>query len=156
MSRLSRLLQLAHLLPVSAGGNPFVAMSGRGVPARARRIAPAAAPKPTHSIAPVLATSEHSPREDDPDDEMRCESAMAQARRRERARCAAIVTSAAGLKLPDLAYALAFRTRLSRSEALSVLDLVEAPSKSRWAHLQPALLQLTAARQPRARPRTVH
>jgi hypothetical protein len=87
---------------------------------------------------------------------MRGDSPAADARRRERARCAAILTSAAGLKHPELACVLAFRTRVSRSEALGVLAVVEAPWASQWAHLEPAPQRPGMARWPRPQPRTFH
>jgi hypothetical protein len=55
-------------------------------------------------------------------------SPLEAARRRERERCAAIVTSPAGLKHPGLACSLAFHSRLSRSEALALLEHAETTS----------------------------
>lgn len=60
--------------------------------------------------------------EDDPDHEMRGKSASASARRRERARCAAIFGSKAAGKNPALAANLAFNTRMTRKEAIGVLE----------------------------------
>jgi hypothetical protein len=89
------------------------------------------------------------------DEEMRGASPEARARNRERARCAAIVTSAAGLKHPGLAYALAFKTRISRADALDLLRQFDAGFKvSRWAHLK-AVTSLTDDRW-RRRGRPVH
>jgi hypothetical protein len=60
--------------------------------------------------------------DDDSDEEMRGNSAAARARRREQARCAAIFASKAAARNPVLAANLAFTTRMSRQEALSVLE----------------------------------
>ena len=60
--------------------------------------------------------------DDDPDDEMRGKSASAAARRRERARCAAIFSSKFAAKNPALAANLAFNTALPRIEALALLE----------------------------------
>lgn len=59
--------------------------------------------------------------QDDKDEEMRGNSAVASARRREQARCAAIFSTEAAASNPVLAANLAFKTRLTRSEALDVL-----------------------------------
>lgn len=64
--------------------------------------------------------------EDDSDEEMRGSSASAKARRRERARCAAIFGCAAAGVRPDIAASLAFTTTMSRREALSVLQTAAA------------------------------
>lgn len=58
---------------------------------------------------------------DDPDSEMRGRSAAAAARRRERARCAAILAHPAASLRADYAGHLAFNTRLSRREAIALL-----------------------------------
>lgn len=60
--------------------------------------------------------------DDDKDEEMRGSSAAAQARLREQARCAAIFSHKAAAAHPVVAANLAFTTRMSRSEALAVLD----------------------------------
>jgi hypothetical protein len=78
------------------------------------------------------------------DDEMLGDTVAAAARRRERARCAAIVTCAAGLKNPDLAYGLAFETRMTRLEAVMLLELHGADS-SEWSHLDADRLRLRSA-----------
>jgi hypothetical protein len=57
----------------------------------------------------------------DDDQEMRGESFLARARWRERARCAAIMGSAEGRGNPMLAANLAFKTRITRVEALALL-----------------------------------
>ncbi|KAF1041307.1 MAG: hypothetical protein GAK35_03397 [Herbaspirillum frisingense] len=64
--------------------------------------------------------------EDDDEDEMRGKSAAASARRRERARCAAIFSSKAAGRNPALAASLAFNTTLTRKEALAVLESTPA------------------------------
>lgn len=72
--------------------------------------------------------------DDDPDEEMKGKSAAAQARRREQARCAAIFAHSAAGKNPQLAANLAFKTRMSRGEALAILEGTPAPAPSRAAH----------------------
>jgi hypothetical protein len=64
--------------------------------------------------------------EDDKDDEMHGKSAAAAARRRERARCAAIFGTKAAGKNPALAANLAFNTRMTRKEAIVVLESTPA------------------------------
>lgn len=63
---------------------------------------------------------------DDDEEEMRGNSPVAQARNRERARCAAIFASEAAGRNPVLAAQLAFTTRMTRSEALGVLEAAPA------------------------------
>ena len=64
--------------------------------------------------------------DDDDDEEMSGNSASAKARRRERARCAAIFASpAAGIR-PDVAAHVAFNTNMSRGDAIAMLDSVSA------------------------------
>lgn len=58
---------------------------------------------------------------DDDDEEMRGKSAVAQARRRERARCAEIMGSQHAGRNPVLAANLAFNSAMSRKEALAIL-----------------------------------
>ena len=79
--------------------------------------------------------------DDDRDDEMRGASAVAKARLREQARCAAIFASAGAAKNPVLAANLAFKTRMSRKEALVVLDSTPAaaPSHAHRSARNPAL-----------------
>lgn len=55
-------------------------------------------------------------------DEMHGDSTVAAARRRERARCAAIMGCQAAARNPALAANLAFKTRLSRQEAIEFLE----------------------------------
>lgn len=156
--RLSRFLTIAHLLKISEDGMPGEASASRGIPVRARRIGPAATPAVARSAAPprTATAAPQSHIEEDAEEEMRSDSPEAQARRRERARCAAILTSAGGLKLPELAYALAFRTRLSRRESLAVLADATEPSTSRWAHLKPMQATASAIQRPRPRARTLN
>lgn len=74
--------------------------------------------------------------DDDEDEEMRGKSAVAQARRREQARCAAIMGHQAGARNVVLAANLAFNTRMGRREAIAVLKGTPAaasPSRSRQA-----------------------
>lgn len=68
--------------------------------------------------------------EDDKDEEMRGKSAAASARRRERARCAAIFASKSAGKNPALAANLAFNTSMTRKEALVVLESTPAPASA--------------------------
>lgn len=63
---------------------------------------------------------------DDPDDEMRGNSAIAKARRRERDRCAAIMGCEAAADDLQLAAHLAFNTRLTRHEAIARLEAAAA------------------------------
>lgn len=60
--------------------------------------------------------------EDDSNDEMHGHAAVAAARRRERTRCAAIMGCQAAAKNPALAAGLAFKTRLTRQEAIQFLE----------------------------------
>lgn len=59
--------------------------------------------------------------DDDDDEEMRGKGAVARARRREQARCAAIMGSKAAGRNVELAANLAFKTRMTRQEALAIL-----------------------------------
>lgn len=59
--------------------------------------------------------------DDDDEEEMTGKSAVAGARRRERARCAAIFNHPAAAENPQLACSLAFETTLTRQGALAVL-----------------------------------
>lgn len=68
--------------------------------------------------------------DEDPDKEMRGNSPAAAARRRERARCAAIFGSKAAARNPVLAAKLAFNTSMSRTEALEVLEGSPAPASA--------------------------
>jgi hypothetical protein len=64
--------------------------------------------------------------DDDNDEEMRGKSATAQARLREQARCASIFASPAAARNPVLAANLAFKSRMSRGEALAILEATPA------------------------------
>jgi hypothetical protein len=77
--------------------------------------------------------------EDDDDEEMRGNSACAHARRRERARCAAIFASPAAGKNPVLAANLAFGTSMSRKEALTILEGTPAPAAALRPRQNPSL-----------------
>lgn len=67
--------------------------------------------------------------DDDSDEkEMRGSSSVAQARTRERSRCRAIVTSAEAKRNPALANHLAFKTTMTRGEAIEALK--EAPASA--------------------------
>lgn len=61
------------------------------------------------------------PDAEDDDDEMRGSSQAARARRREQARCAAIFASKGAARNPVLAANLAFKTRMTRAEAIATL-----------------------------------
>ncbi|MGO4416624.1 hypothetical protein AB4Z27_27010 [Cupriavidus sp. KB_39] len=61
------------------------------------------------------------PDAEDDEDEMRGKSAVARARIREQARCAAIMGSKAAGRNVELAANLAFKTRMTRQEALAIL-----------------------------------
>lgn len=71
--------------------------------------------------------------DDDSDEEMRGKSAEASARRRERARCAAIFASDHATGNVQLAATLAFNTTLTRKEALAVLRDTPPPRQSNAA-----------------------
>jgi hypothetical protein len=68
--------------------------------------------------------------DDDKDEEMRGNSAVAQGRRREQARCAAIFGSQEAARNPVLAANLAFKSRMSRAEALAILSSTPAAAGS--------------------------
>jgi hypothetical protein len=67
--------------------------------------------------------------DDDKDEEMRGKSAAAQARLREQARCAAIFASPAAARNPVAAANLAFKTRMTRGEALALLEAMPASAQ---------------------------
>lgn len=66
--------------------------------------------------------------DDDKDTEMRGSSPVAKARRREQRRCAAIFSSKMAARNPVLAANLAFKTRMTRKEAIAVLEGTPAPA----------------------------
>jgi len=82
---------------------------------------------------------ERADQDDDDEEEMSGNSASARARRRERARCAAIFASKGAGRNPVLAAKLAFTTRMTRSEAISVLEGAPAPEGSRGQRQNPRL-----------------
>jgi len=72
--------------------------------------------------------------DEDDEPEMRGNSPVARARRREQARCAAIFNCSAAGKNIALAANLAFKTRLPRSEAIAILRDTPAASSPSEAH----------------------
>lgn len=70
------------------------------------------------------------PDAEDDEDEMRGKSAVARARVREQARCAAIMGSKAAGRNVELAANLAFKTRMTRQEALAILRSSPAASSA--------------------------
>lgn len=82
---------------------------------------------------------ERAEEDDDDEEEMRGNSAAARARRRERARCAAIFASKGAGRNPVLACKLAFTTRMTRTEAIEVLNGAPAPEGSRNQRQNPRL-----------------
>ncbi|WP_087688048.1 hypothetical protein [Pandoraea sp. PE-S2R-1] len=70
------------------------------------------------------------PDAEDDDGEMRGKSAAARARRREQARCAAIMGSKAAARNPVLAANLAFKTRMTRAEAIDTLEATPASASA--------------------------
>jgi hypothetical protein len=73
------------------------------------------------------------PSAEDDEEEMRGKSAAARARRRERARCAAIFASPAAARNPVLAANLAFTTEMSRRSAIAMLEGTPAPASASHA-----------------------
>ncbi len=82
---------------------------------------------------------ERADEDDDDEEEMRGNSASARARRRERARCAAIFASKGAGRNPVLACKLAFSSAMPRSEAIEVLNGAPAPEGSRGRRQNPNL-----------------
>ncbi|PXW23402.1 hypothetical protein [Paraburkholderia caballeronis] len=77
--------------------------------------------------------------DDDDEEEMRGKSAASRARRRERARCAAIFGSKAAARNPVLAANLAFKTTMTRKQALAVLNETPAPQATYGQRRNPSL-----------------
>ncbi|HDR9026947.1 hypothetical protein [Burkholderia vietnamiensis] len=77
--------------------------------------------------------------DDDDEEEMRGKSASARARRRERARCAAIFGCKAAAKNPVLAANLAFNTSMTRKQAIRVLNDTPAPQATYSSRRNPNL-----------------
>jgi hypothetical protein len=82
------------------------------------------------------AKAEEKDEDEDKDAEMRGSSPVAKARLREQARCASIFASKAAGKNPALAANLAFKTRLTRSEALAILEETPASTPQSARSLQ--------------------
>jgi hypothetical protein len=80
-----------------------------------------ARPHVAKKTAPAV-TAPAAHRTADEDEETPGTGPIADARRRERARCEAIVCSAAGLKNPVLAKAIAFESRMTRKEGIALLE----------------------------------
>lgn len=73
---------------------------------------------------------DRDPDAEDDEGEMRGKSSAARARRREQARCAAIMGSKAAARNPVLAANLAFKTRMTRAEAIETLEGTPAPASA--------------------------
>ena len=131
-SKLANLLKLglAHLISIPRRSRREQVGSRAGVTERARRAQVPAAPNPPP--APPKRPAAPGLSDEDSDVEMRGDSEVARARRRERARCKAILMSDVGLRNPALAQGLAFRTGMPRSEALATLAAVPAPRQSAY------------------------
>lgn len=71
---------------------------------------------------------ERADEDDDDEEEMRDKSSAARARRREQARCASIMGAREAGRNVELAANLAFKTRMTRQEALAVLRSTPAAS----------------------------
>ncbi len=165
-------LSLAHLLgiapartvedqpgqPQNVAESPSSALPEFPKPAPRPLPAPAPAPIPA---APRKASIDGArgvraaPSSDDDDSHLH-DAALWPAIQRERARCAAIVMSVAGLKQPALAYSLAFDTRLRRSEALALLEQLASPSGEFAHHLAAAQRQFRRAGFGNVRDQTRH
>ena len=81
---------------------------------------------------------------DDPDDEMHGHSPLAKARRRERARCESIFACKAAAERPDVAASVAFRTTMSRKEAITVLTDTAAGQAVRPVRLADRMAEVKA------------
>jgi hypothetical protein len=126
-------------------------------PAPALPVVPKPAPRPLPAPTPAPASASArettvegsrnaraTPTSDDDDSHLH-DAALWPAIQRERARCKAIVMSDLGLKNGQLAYQLAFKTRLTRSEALAVLRHAGTSNSGTFAHLAGAERQLRPA-----------
>ena len=83
--------------------------------------------------------------DEDSDEEMRGKSAASSARRRERARCAAIFACRAAGGNAALAAHFAFNTTMTRSEAIAALEAAPAASAPNHATRQAANPRLSSA-----------
>lgn len=108
---------------------------------------------------PAVSKPKSPPAVEDGMEEMCGTSPVACARRRERARCAAIILSDAGKRNPAAAQALAFRSRMTRSEAVALLNAMPAAAcaglnrpRSYWANRpwSPAEAMFVEAKAPHA------
>jgi hypothetical protein len=116
---------MKHRNPVAATITPSVAreealnpcsVAGHRVPTT----------KPTGLAKPIsLVDVTH----DDDEAELLGATAESKARDRERARCAAILGSAGGVRNPVVARTLAFSTSMSRREAIATLDALPEPAQ---------------------------
>lgn len=87
-------------------------------------------------------SEDDDPEKDDDEDELKGKSKAASARRRERARCAAIFSCEAGKKRPDVAATLAFGTDMKRSEAIKVLTAVADGTEPRGSRFLSGMSQV--------------
>lgn len=121
-SRLANALSFARLAGLMSAGKPKAS----------RRNEPAKTPK-HQAAAPGKAPSSARPPEDRP--QQRESEAEAQGRLRERTRIAAILGSPAGQRNFELAKSLAFDTRMTRKEAIALLEATPAPApRGSFAH----------------------
>lgn len=118
-------LSVANLLPSAhwafLGLGKKKAVVPLSAPAAAASPAVAARPPVAKKAAPAV-TVLAAHRMADEDEETLGTGPMADARRRERARCEAIVRSPAGLKNPVLAKTIAFESRMTRKEGIALLE----------------------------------
>jgi len=137
-------LAFMHLLPLSSGkavrakAKPNAEPRQRPPTTQTPKDGPRTAAPPAAPVRSSVAPLGPDRAEDDPADEMRGSSALAAARRRERARCAAILRSEFAEGRRALAAHLAFNTAMTRSEAIAFLKTcpaAAAPAPSPAAHL---------------------